>query len=414
MLNAQFDTRRINTLKDILHRLRHHEQDESIQTVIDQFFKDVNPVEVLLIEQELLNDDYDITVEDIIQLSEMHPHLYDEALNKAEISMLNHPGHPIQIFKKENKAFQCTLYQINHLLATLEKDFQHEIKTKKLEKLNDLISRLGEFHNHYNRKEKLIFPIMERYGHYGPTRIMWRSDDRIRALYKGIKAQIEQLSDLDVTHVRTKYAAFEKEFNEMIFQEEALLLPILLSIFTEDDWYAIADESYAFGYALHEPKEAWKAMFNHRDESIKATSVVQADENIVFGGGYLTIEEANLVLNNLPLEITFVDKNMIFKYFNKMTEASDMMLVRTPISIGRNVANCHPPKSLSKVMKLIRDLKAKRRTVETMWFKMKGQYVHITYKGLFNEADEFLGILEYVQDIQPFFELPKEIKRELS
>lgn len=35
----------------------------------------------------------------------------------------------------------------------------------------------------------------------------------------------------------------------MIFQEE-MILPILQSIFSQEDWKAIADESDAFGYAL--------------------------------------------------------------------------------------------------------------------------------------------------------------------
>ncbi len=104
----------------------------------------------------------------------------------------------------------------------------------------------------------------------------------------------------------------------------------------------------------------------------------------------------------------------MFKYFNEITEASEMMLVRTPISIGRNVANCHPPKSLMKVMTLIRDLKSGKRTSESMWFKKKDQYIHLTYKAIFNEEGEFLGVLEYVQDIQPFFELPSEVKLGLS
>nr|WP_244535141.1 PAS domain-containing protein [Gracilibacillus kekensis] len=37
------------------------------------------------------------------------------------------------------------------------------------------------------------------------------------------------------------------------------------------------------------------------------------------------------------------------------------MFIRTPSSIGRHVANCHPPKSLKKVMKVICDLKSKKR-----------------------------------------------------
>lgn len=165
----------------------------------------------------------------------------------------------------------------------------------------------------------------------------------------------------------------------MIFQEEAIIVPVLQSIFSEDDWLAIANESDPFGYAIiGAPVEKWMPKLANVD---KVVSDTPAARNVVLGGGgYLTTEEATLIFNNLPLEITFVDKNDLFKYFNEMTEASEMMLVRTPISIGRNVANCHPPKSLKKVMTLIRDLKAGKRTSESMWFKKNDQYIHLSFR----------------------------------
>lgn len=410
MLNTRFDIRRINMLKDILLRLRNEELRESIQLDIDRYFKDVNVIEILLIEQELINGDYGVTMEDVKRLSSIRPHLYNNSLNEETISKMNFAGHPVQVLKEENTVFQSVLDQINLLFESFENNPQHY---REVEKAKQHILRLGEFHNHYNRKEKLLFPIMERYGHLGPARIMWKGDDRVRVLYKALKGQISQFPVLDFKHVRKTYDTFEKEFKEMIFQEEAIMLPFLQTIFHENDWLRIAEESYAFGYALIEPEEEWSP--KSEDEVMNETkSTVPTDKNIPFGGGYLTVEEANHIFNNLPLEITFVDKNSVFKYFNEMTEASEMMLVRTPISIGRNVANCHPPKSLSKVMTLVRDLKAKRRTSESMWFKKKDQYVYITYKGLFNEQDEFLGILEYVQDIQPFLNLPTEVKATLS
>lgn len=397
-------------LKDILLRLRHGEIDKSIQAEIDQFFKDVNVVEILLIEQELLNGDDGITMEDVMKLSHIHPHLYGKKMNEAYISDTDHPSHPVQILKEENRVLQSVLDTTKLHIESFEKNPHH---SNELEKAKQQIYRLGEFHHHYDRKEKLFFPILEHLGHYGPARIMWEGDDRVRALYKALKGQINQFPDLDFKHVRKTYDTFEKEFKEMIFQEEAIFLPVLQTIFHENDWLSIAEESYAFGYSLIEPGEEWGPK-SEEEEINKTNSTVPTDKNIPFGCGYLTVEEADHILNNLPLEITFVDKNSVFKYFNNMTKASEMMLVRTPLSIGRNVANCHPPKNLSKVMRLVRDLKAKRRTSETMWFKKGGQYVHVTYKPIFNEEDEFLGILEYVQDIQPFFELPSEIKRRLT
>lgn len=409
MQHIQFNIKRINMLKDILLRLR---QGESLQHEVDQYFKNINVAEVLLIEQQLLHSEYGITVEDIKKLSSIHPHLYIETMDESNVETVSHQGHPVQIFKRENKTFQSCLKQISYLLDSFEREPEQFLETDMVEVLKKQVFQLGEFHKHYHRKEKLFFPILERYGYFDPTKIMWRGDDRIRALYKGTKNLIDKLPRINVDHVRVTYDAFVKEFKKMIFQEEAILLPVLVSIFQANDWYQIARESEAFGYAMIEVEEKWVPDIVSNEDTEKYDPIHHADrtKDIRFGGGYLTIEEANLILNNLPLEITFVDKNSVFKYFNEITEASDMMLVRTPISIGRNVANCHPPKSLQKVMTIVRDLKTKKRTSESMWYKKGDQYIHITYKALFNEYDEFLGILEYVQDIQPFFDLPKEVK----
>ncbi|MDS9473183.1 DUF438 domain-containing protein [Sporosarcina pasteurii] len=402
MLNMQFDIKRMSALKEILLYIRDGGSLEAFQIHYEQHFNDVRPLDLLLMQLELINGDYGVTMEDIKKFSSMHAQLSSQSLNEKDILPANHP---VQIFKAENTAFQVVLNQIQQLLQLLEEDSDQAIG----DELTEHIFHLGEFHNHYNRKEKLFFPIMERYGHIAPARTVWRKDDRIRALYQALKKQIVRVP-LDVERVRMRYTAFEKEFKEMIFQEEAIILPILQKVFSEADWLAVANESDAFGYALIDgPEEKCAPTFEEQ------TNDTPPAENLVMGGGgYLTTKEAQLILNNLPLEITFVDKNDLFKYFNDITDASEMMLVRTPSSIGRNVANCHPPKSLMKVMTIIRDLKTGRRTSESMWFKMKGKYIHITYKSLFNDKGEFLGILEYVQDIQPFFELPSEVKMGLS
>ena len=396
-------------LKDIIIHLRTSGKVESILEDYNRYFQDVSIVELLLIELELINGDYGITSEDIQMFADVYPYLNDHTLTAEINNDIEHPSHPVQIFKKENTAMRKVLNQINDLVES----FENAIIPDAIEKLIHTISCLGEFHNHYHRKEKLFFPIMERYGYHDPTRMIWRIDDRIRALYQAVKRQAMQLPNINFTHFRKTFYAFEEEFTKMIFQEEAIILPILLAIFSEKDWSNIAKESHAFGYALIEVKEKWPPAFETKQADHIINSV-DSTGNFRFGGGYLTIEEANLIFNHLPLEITFVDKNSVFKYFNETTEASEMMLVRTPASIGRNVANCHPPKSLKKVMTLVRDLKTKKRVSESMWYKKDDRYIYLTYKALFDDQDEFIGILEYVQDIQPFFELPSETKTGLS
>src|SRR5690625_3605835 len=202
----------------------------------------------------------------------------------------------------------------------------------------------------------------------------------------------------------------------MVFQEKAFLLPVICYYFTEDDWLAIAKESEAFGFAVIDPDQKWvkeREVAKAKAEPVNEVANIESTP-IPFGGGYLTVKEANNILNNLPVEITFVDKFGVFKYFNNMVKSSEMMFIRTPSSIARNVGHCHPPRSMKKVVRLISDLKEKRRTSETMWFKKDGRYVHITYKGLFDENGEYLGILEYMQDIQLFLDLPREVKKEIT
>ncbi|MBU5467842.1 DUF438 domain-containing protein [Virgibacillus sp. MSJ-26] len=414
MANAQFNTKLVNILKDILLRLRHDDSPETIQKDFDQNFKHISDVEILLIIQELKSGDHGISSQDVVTFFNVFTQIYGRSINDWYINEINEPGHPVQIFLEENKVFRKILDQINNLVKSFEEDKQ--FSEEMLEQLKEQMVLLGQFYNHYNRKEKLFFPIFERYGHYTPSRIMWGDDDRIRTLYKGTKQMMEKVPNIDFKYVKKSYDLFESKFREVLFEEESFLLPIVVSLFNEDDWLAIAKESDAFGFAV-EPEGKWMqnlASLEEKTDLNNEKKAAASQNHLAFKGGFLTVKEADNIFNNLPLEITFVDKNGFFKYFNDRVKSSEMMFVRTPSSIGRNVANCHPPKSFKKVMSLIHDLKSRRRASETMWFKKKDKYVHITYKGVFDEDGEYLGILEYVQDIQPFLDLPREVKKELS
>ena len=50
-----------------------------------------------------------------------------------------------------------------------------------------------------------------------------------------------------------------------------------------------------------------------------------------------------------------------------------------------------------------------------MWFKSEklGKFVHVTYAAVRDENGEFQGVLEYVQEIQDFFELGSDNNRNI-
>lgn len=393
MMAFQFDVKKIIQLSNDVHHYAVGDYASAHIKRLRETYANIPTVSVLLMMQQIIEDggkheDLNRFLTHIIQLDEHS--LYVDYTFK----------HPIHILLDENLQFKQHLKVIDRYIEKLEQGWTTLEKEDALKRMHGL----GNLYNHFHVKEKLFFPLIEQYGHVMMTRIIWRDDDRIRGLYHGAKNMMEREGKVKNSDIRLTWRKFANEWMKMCFQEEKFLFPISAILFKEKEWERIAIESSAYGYEMAD-----------EDVDMHELSVPSwQTEDIPFGGGFLTIEEANLILNNLPVEITFVDHRSVFKYFNQVVESADMMLIRTPLSIGRNVANCHPPKSLSKVMTLVRDLQTGRRKTESMWFKMKGKYVHITYKALFNDDGEFMGILEYVQDIGPFLNLPKEVKRELS
>ena len=470
MTNSSRD-QRIQVLKDILLRLHHGASPDSVEADFQAHFSDVSPIEVSLMEHELMNGDHGVGFEDVMKLCTVHAKVMAAGVQGKEVPDSQQEGHPVWLFKQENLALQAGLHRIQRLLDALESAESQgkDLDPGLLRGLTRQYQLLDQFQRHYRRKEELFFPIMESYGHDAPPKVMWGVDDQIRDLFglakEALKGLVDHAGDASVAQVLTTYQAFVQEFKDMIFKEEAILIPLLLSLFSEDDWLAIAKDSPEFGYAIIQPDKEWtpsRVRFGEQggnvelagagrgaeaqnegpaeasadapagadqagstakpvansaaDSTAKPATNSVADStaspapnpevDLPFGGGYLSLKEANLILNHLPFEITFIDKNDLFKYFNTSIAIENKLFPRVPSAIGRHVKMCHPPRSLDMVMTLIDDLKHKRRASESMWFhRSDGRFAYVTYIGVFDDQDQYMGVLEYVHDIAPLLDL---------
>lgn len=437
---------RIDILKNILLDLHNGASPESVQDQFNQHFTGVSALEISLMEHELMSSDTGITFEDVMSLCNIHANLFKGAIADVEVADMDQEGHPVYVFKQENLALRAALLRIRRIIDQYEQTEDAELKDQLLQGLTRQFDLLGQFENHYTRKEKVFFPIMERYGHDAPPKVMWGVDDEIRDLFKTARKVLEG-GDLAAT--RAHFENFAKEFEEMIFKEEAILLMILLEIFTQDDWLQVAADSDAYGYAIVKPTAKWvphREVFGEIAEqaadsiSPRPTSpnqqIIDTPEGQFtitftpkkqsetvqdrispqsFGNGYLSVEQANLILNHLPLELTFVNKDDIFQYYNDSHPVEDMIFKRTPSQIGRHVELCHPPKIVDKVKKIFELLRTGQKDQVTMWFKSEsmGKFVYVVYKAVRDNQGEFQGVLEYVQDIQPFFEIDSDFHRDI-
>ena len=433
---------RIHILRDILLDLHHGASPESVQERFNASFAGVSAIEISLMEHELMNSDTGITFEDVMELCNVHANLFKDAVAGVDLAESDHPGHPVRVFKDENLALRAALIRVRRLLDSYaesdESSSQEEI-SKGLQRQLDL---LGQFDRHYQRKEELFFPIMEAYGHDAPPKVMWGVDDQIRDLFELVRKAAAQLPQIDIQEVKEAFEAFSQEFESMIFKEESILLMILLETFTQDDWLKIAAESPVYGYAIIRPSEKWQPQ-RERFETASPTQPAEQNQQIIdtpqgrftiqftpneageqvnrttaqpFDNGYLSVEEANLILNHLPLEITFVNKEDIFQYYNDSTPAEEMIFKRTPSQVGRHVELCHPPKLLPRVKKIFAALRSGKKDKFEMWFKSesRGQFVHVTYAAVRDAQGEFQGVLEYVQDIAPFRAIDTDVYREIE
>lgn len=448
--------KRIDVLKDILLRLHDGADAASVQEDFNQHFTGVSALEISMMEHELMGSDTGITFEDVMGLCNVHANLFKGAISDVEAPDAEQEGHPVYLFKQENLALRAAMLRIRRIIENYEKPENEPYRLDLLNGLRHQMSLLGQFDRHYTRKEKLFFPVMERYGHDAPPKVMWGVDDDIRDLFKTTQAKLDQLPNISIDQVSAAFEAFAKEFEEMIFKEEAILLMILLETLTQDDWLAIAKESDAYGYAIIKPTAVWQPYRETFDtpkdlqeetdnkESLVAedlsdteqvTRVIDTPEGQLtiqftpkkdkaavdrtttqaFGNGYLSVEQADLILNHLPMEITFVNKDDIFQYYNDNTEPENMIFKRTPSQIGRHVELCHPPRVLEKVKKIFSLLRSGERNKVTMWYKSErsGKFIYVTYAAVRDRKGDFQGVLEYVQDIQVFRDLDGDASRNI-
>jgi PAS domain S-box-containing protein len=112
--------------------------------------------------------------------------------------------------------------------------------------------------------------------------------------------------------------------------------------------------------------------------------------------GSLSKEELEALLDSLPVDVTFVDKNDSVKYFNK---AEKRIFVRTKSVIGRKVQQCHPQKSIDVVNRIVEALKTGKKDVAEFWINMNNRLIHIRYFAVRDKDGKYLGTMEVTQDI---------------
>jgi len=93
------------------------------------------------------------------------------------------------------------------------------------------------------------------------------------------------------------------------------------------------------------------------------------------------------------------------KFFS---ENPERIFVRTRAIVGRKVQNCHPPKSVSIVNKILEDFKEGKRNEADFRLKLGDKYIYIRYIAIRDSDGKYIGTLEVSQDIAPIQKITGE------
>lgn len=381
---------RQNVIKELLAELHEGKSVEDVKAKFERTFSGVSASEISEAEQALIADG--LAVEEVQRLCDVHAAVFKDTLEGQEAppdpSLV--PGHPVHTLQEENRALENLMEEkIRPALQALGSD------PAALPALRQGLEALRALNLHYQRKENLLFPYLEQRGVTAPPKVMWGVDDEIRGLVK--KAAELAMGDAPNTE-KVKAATQETldKISEMIFKEENILLPMLLETLTTTEWKRIADESGEIGYCLIPTPPVWAPAAGETEPA--AADMLSAAGSVVLPTGVLQIAELFCMLDALPIDITFVDKDDTVKYFSQGTER---VFPRTKAIIGRKVTNCHPPASVHIVEGILEDFKSGKKAHEDFWIKMGPKYVYIRYFAVRDEAGAYLGTVEVTQDIAP-------------
>jgi len=405
MCNSFSEKSREEQLKEIIYRIHDGEKINDLKKEFQYLLKHLSAEEITSMEQSLLQEG--VTPEEIQNLCDIHVEVFEDSLKK-NIEKEKEHTHPVTVFKQENRELESRLKEIKKIL----KNFKKTQNPQTYEQLQLSANQLKEFEKHYIRKENQLFPRLEAAGFTGPTTVMWGKHDEIRG---ELKAFLKLLNNADSAasskELSSRFSALSKKMEKMIFMEEKILYPASLKKLTDKDWDQIRKEEQEIGLAWLAPTHQEKQMDSQLPDSSELVYNTSEEDmmnkliQIPLHEGIVTQQQLDLMLQALPFDLTFVDENDQVRYYSA---TDDRIFPRTPSIIGRTVQNCHPPKSVHIVEKIVASFKNKEKTSAEFWIDLQGRKVHIRYFPVYDASGNYRGTIEVSQDITDIQKLEGE------
>ena len=383
--------KRKELLKYMILQLHSGEAPDMVRARLVELLKSIPYGEVVEVEQELIMEG--LPEEEVLQFCDIHTAVLDGHIDQTGAKFAP-AGHPVDTFKKENQKLVELAGEMEQLFGFAPYLKQSDVK-EWLKKVHTRFNSLMDVDKHYLRKEYLLFPFLEKQGITGPPKVMWGKHDETRALLKAsleaVNAGGEISPEEALTLTEMVFMPAVQAVVDMVMKEEEILLPMAMDKLSDEDWYHIYQQTMEFGYCLYDPQVEWKP------EGIDISEIEYGVKSQVqLTTGSFNIEEMEALFKTLPIDLTFVDKNDKVKFFSL---GPDRVFTRNRAILGRDVRNCHPPSSVNIVDQILEDFKSGKESSAAFWINFHGKFIYIEYFALRGKEGEYLGTVEFTQDL---------------
>ena len=355
----------------------------------------VSPEEFAAAEQLVKDEDPDeCRNEDVHEIIHIFDGLIDEP--RPELPF----GHPIDAYRREVDEMKELLRKGDELLA----------KPFVLNPWMELMESIMPYKVHFIRKQNQLYSALERKGFTRPSTTMWTYDDYIRD---------EMNKAMDLLRLGN-YDAFPEAYREMatdmldlIGKEEMILYPTSLKLISDAEFEEMKHGDREIGFRIDMPdykptgqtsggsvagggnliSDMAALLAKHGYAAAGAGN--DADRILDVAEGKLTLEQINLIFRHLPVDISYVDENELVKFY---TDTPHRVFPRSKGVIGREVRNCHPPKSVHIVEEIIEKFRSGEQSFSEFWINKPDKFIYIVYVAVRDANGRFRGVMEMMQD----------------
>lgn len=373
---------KLNSLYDFAHRLIDGENGKMLIETYQQSISTVNAVDAMQVFDRLLKERY--PVEKVKANVGKIINVFFKALS-ADHWTKPDEGHFMYYLMLENREVEKLIADIRPYIKMFLKPDASEVN-ESLQKLRDFISKVKEYELHYIKKENILFPYLEKtFAQHRCLQLMWSFHDDFRRSVKALELLLQPARP-DVNAVNIELGKLFFVIMPIIFREEQIVFPVAIRAIPHKIWNEMLEQSKEVGWCY-----GVKPQYSGR------TSGKEVFNGLVnLGSGFLKPEQIILLLNNLPVDITFVDENDEVCYFS---EAKDRIFPRSKAIIGRKVQNCHPPESVHVVTQIVEAFRNGTKDHADFWIQMKNHFIYIRYFAMRNENGQYKGTVEVSQDV---------------